>query len=55
MEGALGPGYYEVWADQFVMADLDGRTARQALEAGYSPKEVWRAVHSALGLPARER
>jgi hypothetical protein len=55
MEHALGAGYYEVWADQFVMSELGGRTARQALEAGTSPKEVWRAVHRALELPPSER
>jgi hypothetical protein len=55
MEHALGRGYYEVWADQYVMSELGGRTARQALDAGISPKEVWRAVHQALGLPASER
>ena len=55
MEHALGTGYYQVWADQFVMAELGGRTVRQALDAGVSPKEVWRAVHHALGLPPSER
>jgi hypothetical protein len=55
MERALGPGYYEVWADQYVMSELGGLTARQALDAGFSPKEVWRAVHHALGLPPSER
>jgi hypothetical protein len=55
MEKALGPGYYEVWADQFVLASLGSRTARQALDAGIAPKEVWRAVHEALDLPPSER
>lgn len=55
MEQALGAGYYEVWADQFVIGELGGRTARQALDAGVSPKEVWRAVHRVLDLPASER
>lgn len=55
LERALGAGYYEVWADQFVMADLGGRTARESLDAGVPPKEVWAAVWSALGLPATER
>jgi hypothetical protein len=55
MERALGAGYYEVWADQFVLSDLDGRTVRQALDAGVSPKVVWRAVHRVLELPASER
>ncbi len=55
MEKALGAGYYEVWADQHVLAQLGSRTVRQALEAGVPPKQVWRAVHDALDLPASER
>lgn len=55
LDHALGSDYSRVWADQFVMAELGGRTARQALDAGVEPKEVWRAVWSALELPARER
>lgn len=55
LEHALGSGYYEVWADQFVMADLGGRSAREALDAGVSPKEVWGAVWLAMDLPADQR
>lgn len=55
MEQALGAGYDRVWADQIVLADLDGRTALQALDAGESPKRVWRAVWRALELPDSER
>ncbi|WP_028660948.1 DUF3046 domain-containing protein [Nocardioides insulae] len=55
MEGALSPGYAGVWADQQVLAALGGRTVREALDAGHAPKEVWRAVHTALDLPASER
>ena len=55
MEAALGPGYYRTWADQFVMAELGGRTAEEALAAGVPPKQVWAAVWRALDLPARER
>lgn len=55
MDDALGSGYARVWASQFVMADLGGRTAQEALDAGFTPKEVWAAVWSALELPARER
>jgi hypothetical protein len=55
MEGALGTAYYRVWAGQFVMADLGGRTAAEALDAGVPPKQVWAAVAEALDLPARER
>jgi len=55
MEEALGGGYARVWASQFVMADLGGRTAQQALDAGVPPKTVWAAVWAALDLPSRER
>lgn len=54
MEDALGEAYAPVWAGQFVMADLGGRTAREALEAGEAPKTVWRAVWNALDLPDRD-
>ncbi|MER6939151.1 DUF3046 domain-containing protein [Nocardioides sp. NPDC000441] len=52
---ALGAGYARAWARQFVMGDLGGRTAQEALDDGVPPKEVWAAVWKALELPARER
>jgi hypothetical protein len=55
MEAALGPAYARSWAEQQVLADLDGRTVNEALAAGETPKTVWRAVWAALGLPARDR
>jgi hypothetical protein len=55
MEHALGPAYSRTWAATFVMASLGGRTAVQALDAGESPKAVWRAVWEALELPLSER
>lgn len=55
LEDALGPAYARSWAATYVLADLGGRTVEQALAAGASPKEVWRAVWTALDLPARER
>ena len=55
MEHALGPAYARSWASMFVLADLGGRTVDEALAAGVPPKEVWRAVWAALGLPPRER
>lgn len=55
MDQALGAAYARSWASLYVIADLDGRTAEQALAAGVPPKEVWRAVWAALELPARER
>lgn len=55
MDRHLGRGYAHVWADQFVIAGLGGRTAREALDAGELPKHVWRAVWEVLELPASER
>ncbi|KRA32618.1 MULTISPECIES: DUF3046 domain-containing protein [unclassified Nocardioides] len=55
MEHHLGSGYAYVWADQFVMASLGGRTVREAIDAGDQPKQVWRAVWAQLELPASER
>lgn len=51
MDNALGPAYARAWAGQFVMADLESRTAREALDAGVSPRLVWAAVWRALELP----
>jgi hypothetical protein len=55
MEAALGEAYARAWAEQFVMGELGGRTASQALAAGVPVKEVWAAVWRALELPASER
>jgi hypothetical protein len=55
MEHALGPEYARSWADLFVIGDLGGRTASEALAAGVPPKEVWAAVWKVLELPATER
>jgi hypothetical protein len=55
MDDALGPAYSRSWASMFVIAELGGRTVTEALGAGMSPKEVWRAVWAVLELPARER
>ncbi len=55
LEHALGPAYYRVWSEQFVIAELGGRTAAEALDAGIAPKEVWRSVSQALELPASQR
>ena len=52
MEEALGPPTTAPGRSQFVMAELDGRTAQEALDAGVPPKQVWAAVWRALGLPA---
>ncbi len=55
LEAALGSGYYRVWAAEFNLAELGNRTVRQALADGLPSKTIWRAVWSALELPARDR
>ena len=55
MEAALGPAYARHWADQYVMAELGGQTAIQALDSGTPPRQVWAAVWRALGLPPVDR
>jgi hypothetical protein len=55
MEHALGSAYARTWAEQQVMSDLGHRTVVEALDAGVTPKEVWRAVWERLELPVSER
>lgn len=55
MDDALGPSYARSWASMFVLADLGGRTADEALRAGVPPKEVWAAVWRALELPQTKK
>ena len=55
MDHALGAEYSRSWAAMHVIAELGGRTAQEALDAGVPPKAVWRAVWAALELPAQER
>lgn len=55
MEAALGPTYHRIWADQFVITGLGGRTVNEALASGEQPKFVWRAVWAVLELPPSER
>lgn len=55
MDAALGPAYARAWSEQYVIAELDGRTVAEALAAGEPPKTVWAAVWEALRLPETER
>jgi hypothetical protein len=55
MDRALGAAYAQVWADTQVIGALEGRTVREALDAGIEPKQVWRAVWRVLELPDSER
>ncbi len=51
LDQALGEDYARSWADLTVIGELDGRTAREALDAGVPPKRVWAAVRRQLELP----
>jgi Protein of unknown function (DUF3046) len=55
MENQFGPAYADSFARDFVIAELGGRTVREALAQGVSAKDVWRAVCDALRLPATAR
>ena len=52
---AVGSDYSEYWADSHVIAELGGRTVREAIADGEDTSAVWRAVHANLKLPARLR
>lgn len=55
MEAVLPHGYARSWAHDQVLAELDGRTVEQALAQGEDAQAVWRAVHTNLELPVRDR
>lgn len=55
MRAAFGEVYAPSFASDFVLAELGGRTVRQALEAGIEPADVWRAVCRAVDVPAHLR
>jgi len=55
MKAAFGDAYAESFARDYVIAELGGRTAQQALDQGESAKDVWRAVCMAMRLPPEKR
>lgn len=57
LEQAFGPAYAASIASDQVLTQLDGRTIRQALDAGMDTVVVWRAVCAAYPdrVPARLR
>lgn len=57
MEETFGPGYAESLARDQVLAQLDGRTVVEALDAGDRTVDVWRAVVATYPdrVPARLR
>ena len=50
-------GYYyaDSCARDHVMAELGGRTVREALDAGWEAKEVWRTVCAVMDVPEDKR
>jgi hypothetical protein len=55
MQQHLGAVYARVWATEFNLAELQGRTVVEALADGVPCKTIWRAVWGALELPLRDR
>ncbi|WP_037576312.1 DUF3046 domain-containing protein [Phaeacidiphilus oryzae] len=55
MAEQFGAVYADSFASDYVIAELGGRTVRQALADGWSAKEVWRAVCVAMDVPPERR
>lgn len=55
MTEEFGPVRAEVLAKDHVLNALGGRTIEQALAAGVSPKDIWRAVCDDFEVPAERR
>lgn len=55
LDDTLGRDYSRTWAELTVVRELDGRTTREAIDAGVPPKQVWAAVRRHLELPDSER
>jgi hypothetical protein len=55
MADEFGEVRAEMLARDHVFSELGGRTVDDALEAGISPKDVWRAVCEAFDVPAERR
>lgn len=55
MADHFGAAYADSFARDHVMADLGGRTVQEALDAGWSAKEVWRVVCAVMEVPPEKR
>ncbi|WP_338895761.1 DUF3046 domain-containing protein [Streptomyces sp. TG1A-60] len=55
MADHFGEGYADTFARDHVMSGLGGRTVREALDAGWEAKDVWRVVCTTMGVPAENR
>jgi hypothetical protein len=55
MDDEFGAGYSRVLAGSLVLAGVGGRTAEQALGAGFPPRQVWLAVCEVQDVPPERR
>ncbi|MER5737688.1 MULTISPECIES: DUF3046 domain-containing protein [unclassified Streptomyces] len=55
MADHFGSGYADSFARDHVLSELGGRTVREALDAGWEAKDVWRVVCGAMDVPAEKR
>ncbi|KFU79936.1 Protein of unknown function [Amycolatopsis lurida] len=55
MADEFGPGRAETLSRDHSFGELGGRTVEQALDAGISAKDVWRAVCDAFEIPPERR
>ncbi|MCF3141311.1 DUF3046 domain-containing protein [Paenarthrobacter sp. AR 02] len=55
MDDEFGAGYSRVLASSLVLAGVGGRTAVEALAAGYQPREVWLALCDVQDVPLERR
>jgi hypothetical protein len=55
MADEFGAVRAEMLARDHVLAALGGRTVDQALRAGVSPKEIWRAICDDFQVPPERR
>ena len=55
VDAEFGAGYGGVVVNDLVLATLGGRTAREALDAGVRPRDVWLALCDATDVPEERR
>ncbi|MGW7350538.1 DUF3046 domain-containing protein [Streptomyces sp. Z26] len=55
MADHFGEAYADSFARDHVMSGLGGRTVREALDAGWAAKDVWRVVCDVMDVPAHKR
>lgn len=55
MDDEFGAGYSRVLAGSLVLAGVGGRTAADALAAGFDPRDVWIAVCDVQDIPPERR